>query len=295
MAESRRERRKRERWEREMMLRLEELDRLDREHGLGAYPSDPKHRLPGPPVVPADAGRPRKLRRRSHGPVLPGLLIALVITGFVMLRDPGVTGDRFGQIVDHLTGHDGTYEFVATTEQGRPIAWDPCEPIPYVVNPLGAPDDWEDLVDDGIAEAREASGFDFEYGGTTDDRRWDDRVSGTAADAPPVLIGWASSAEVPNLEGHTAGIGGSTPMRSGQHVHFVTGIVVLDADAFDRMEDTGRNDAMRLILAHELGHVLGLDHVDDAGELMNPEYVGQDGFGDGDLRGFAELHDQPCG
>ena len=30
------------------------------------------------------------------------------------------------------------------------MAWNPCEPIHYVVNPDGAPDDWEGLVDDGI-------------------------------------------------------------------------------------------------------------------------------------------------
>jgi Matrixin len=283
-----------------MLHRLEDLDRLDAEHGLGAYPTDAKHRLPGPPAMPVDAVRPRRRtrrgrERRNHGPVLPSLLIVLVLMAFVTLRNPGVTGDRVGQVVDHLTGHDGTYEFVATTQSGRPIAWDPCEPIPFVVNPDGAPDDWEDLVEDSVAEASDASGFDFDYGGTTDDRRWDDRASGADDVAPPVLIGWASPAEVPKLEGHTAGIGGSTPQRSGEHVHFVTGIVVLDADAFDQMEITGRDDAMRLILAHELGHVLGLDHVDDAGELMNPEYVGQDGFGDGDRKGFAELHDQPCG
>ena len=55
------------------------------------------------------------------------------------------------------------------------------------------------------------------------------------------------------------------------------------------MEVTGETTAERLILAHELGHVLGLDHVDDIGELMNAEYVGQSGFGPGDREGLQQL------
>ena len=74
----------------------------------------------------------------------------------------------------------------------------------------------------------------------------------------------------------------------------MAGLVVLDRDASEQMMFGGRSRAQELILAHELGHVLGLDHVDDSGELMNPQYVGQDGFGEGDLKGLAILHDQPC-
>ena len=63
-------------------------------------------------------------------------------------------------------------------------------------------------------------------------------------------------------------------------------MVVLDTDAYDRMEQRGDERSQELILAHELGHVLGLDHVDDVDELMNAEYVGQDGFGPGDRDGL---------
>jgi hypothetical protein len=109
-----------------------------------------------------------------------------------------------------------------------------------------------------------------------------------------VLVAWASSDEVPDLAGSTAGIGGSTPARVGGRVQYITGMVVLDTEAYDRMERQGDDRAEELILAHELGHVLGLDHVDDVGELMNAEYVGQDGFGPGDQEGLERLHDLPC-
>jgi hypothetical protein len=161
------------------------------------------------------------------------------------------------------------------------------------VNPAGAPDQWEDTVRAGVAEVTDASGFEFEYDGTSADRAFEGRVA-DPANPPPVLIAWAGSDEVPDLAGSTAGIGGSTPARVDQHVQFITGMVVLDTDAYDRMERQGEGRAEELILAHELGHVLGLDHVDDIGELMNAEYVGQGGFGPGDREGLERLHDLPC-
>ncbi len=161
------------------------------------------------------------------------------------------------------------------------------------MNPAGAPDDWEDTIRGGVAAITDASGFEFQYDGTSIERAFGKRLA-DPDDPPPVLIAWANSDEVPDLAGSTAGIGGSTPVRVHRRVQFVTGMVVLDTDAYDRMELRGDERSEELILAHELGHVLGLDHVDDIGELMNAEYVGQDGFGPGDRDGLQRLHDLPC-
>jgi hypothetical protein len=268
---SRRERREQRSWERRMQRELRKLDR-------GA----------------ARPGRRTFARRRTTGPVLPGLLISGVLAGLVMLHDPGMTGYRFRQLVDHLTSDDaGSYAFVATSADGEPVGWDHCEPIHYVVNPAGAPDEWKDIVTEGIGAVSNASGFDFQYDGTSVERSFEERVSDPDG-PPPVLIAWANSNEVPDLAGSTAGIGGGTPMRVGGRVRYVSGIVVLDTDAYDRMDLRGDGRAEALILAHELGHVLGLDHVDDISELMNAEYVGQAGFGPGDREGLQQLHDLPC-
>jgi len=237
------------------------------------------------------AARPR----RTTGPLLPGLLISGILAGLVMLHDPGMTGYRFRQLVDHLTGNDdGSYAFVNTTAGGDPLGWDHCKPIHYVVNPAGAPKEWEQIIRGGIAVVTEASGFDFQYDGTSADRSFAQRV-GDSSTPPPVLIAWADSDEVPSLEGSTAGIGGSSPGRVDGRLQYITGMVVLDTFTYDRMDARGDEKSEELILAHELGHVLGLDHVDDVGELMNAEYVGQDGFGPGDREGLRRLHDLPCG
>lgn len=289
MGPSWRERRAQRRWEREALRRLEQLDWVDREQGLGALPLgtsaaglDPPRRLR------------RGARRRTTGPVLPGLLVSGLLAAVVMFHDPGATGYRFRQLVEDLTGGgSGSYAFVMTTTDGDPVGWDPCRPIHYVVNPAGAPEDWEDVVRQGVDTLARASGFDFQYDGTSVDRSFHGRQV-DPRDPPPVIVAWATSAELPDLEGATAGIGGSTPAQVGSRVRFITGEVVLDADAYRRMERTGDRTSQVLILTHELGHVLGLDHVDDSDELMYAKYRGQTGLGPGDLEGLRKLHELPC-
>jgi hypothetical protein len=288
MDESRRARKARQRWEREMLRRLEELDDLDRRYGLGASPTSR-------PSLPRHRGMPQveRHKRRTTSPVLPGLLVVLVLLVFVFFRSPTTTGERLRQFVDGLSGGDESYAFVAKGPNGLPVGWDACEPIHYVVTPDGAPDDWEGLIDEAVSEIEDASGFDLEAAGTSDDRSSDrNRQDGKPL---PVLIDWAMPDEVAELDGDTVGIGGSSAVTRNGETRFVTGVVVLDEEGFDRMRRTGQDRAAMLIVAHELGHVLGLDHVDDVKQLMNPTYVGQRGFGDGDRAGFEVLHDMPCG
>jgi hypothetical protein len=289
--ESRRERRERERWARDMHRALEELDRLDRQYGLGSMP---EQELGAAPLGRLPRGRraPRVRRRRSSGPVLPGLLVVMALLMFVAFKSPTATGERLRQLVGEIRG-TSEYAFVLNGPDNRPVGWDPCQPIRYVVNNENAPDDWEDVVENAIAEVEDASEFDLEYDGETENRDFDQRGVNDGK-AHPVLIAWADPSEEPQLAGKAVGIGGATPVRQGGRVRFVAGLVVLDSEAAEQMMRGGRARAQELILAHELGHVLGLDHVDDSGELMNPEYVGQDGFGDGDRRGLEILHDLPC-
>jgi hypothetical protein len=205
----------------------------------------------------------------------------------------GIGDDRLGAAVD--SDGSGSYAFLATVRgSDEPVAWSPCEPIEYVVNPDGAPDDWEDLLDDAVTTISEATGLVFDDGGTTDDRDFDGRF-GLGGRPEPVLVGWADADEVGGLEGDVAGLAGPISRGNGVIQHYVTGRVVLDRDAFAELEDALDGfRRQRAIVVHELGHLVGLDHVEDPDELMYRD-TGALELGPGDRSGLAILGNAPCG
>ena len=141
-------------------------------------------------------------------------------------------------------------------------------------------------------EAR--TGLAFRFDGTTDDRGFEDRFAPNG-DALPVLIGWADDDEVPDLEGDVAGIGGATYAELGGRRAYVTGMVVLDVETYDRLAAAKDADTVQLaVLLHELGHLVGLAHVDDRGEIMYADGVIRTTYGTGDLDGLARLGAGDC-
>lgn len=196
-----------------------------------------------------------------------------------------------GLALTRLTGcgaedDEGPHAFLQTGDRGQPLVY-PCAPIHYTVSTPRAPDDFEQVVHGAVGLVSAASGYAFVYDGPTTDR--DFRAHLTPGRAGPVLIGFAVSAEVPGLTGDVAGLGGSVPSRDG--VHYSTGVVMLDASVYRR------DDALeyrRAIVMHELGHVLGLGHVEDDGELMNDDNLGRTDFGPGDVAGLLALRAASC-
>ena len=111
-----------------------------------------------------------------------------------------------------------------------------------------------------------------------------------------MLIAWSSPEEVPQLAGNVAGRGGSTAVSvSGRRAALVSGQVALDAPDLARIMLRPDGPAyVRAVILHELGHVVGLDHVDDPTQLMHAENSGLTGFAAGDLAGLALLGSGPC-
>ena len=215
-------------------------------------------------------------------------------TSPVALRVRGLLGE--GRLDPAVTSDTvGPYAFMATQRgSDSPVGFSPCRPVEYAVNPAGAPDGWREDVRASIGAVARATGLRFEYVGTTDDRDFDDRI-GAGGDAEPVLLGWADQEEVSALEGDVAGIGGATMVERGGLRGYVTGSVVLDTASTDRLAYERDGQALhRGLLMHELGHVVGLDPVDDRGELMYAEGVSRPDFGPGDLAGLARLGAVGC-
>lgn len=283
-----RDRLRRRRNARYLERRMAELDRLDREFGLGAMPTS------GP------ARRSNKARR-SSGPVLPGLLITALIVGTIVAMSPadnmrqlrrlvGFDDDRLAAVPDVPRG-EGSFSFLQTQRgSDDPVGYDPCRPIEVLVNPEGAPDNYDELVDTGLERTSAATGLAFERVGLTEKR---DVMTGPFPRREPVLIVWATEDEVPDLAGDVAGIGGSVAVGQPGNLRYVTGRVVLDRDVFASFEPEEQPFA-QAIVDHELAHLVGLGHVDDPRELMYADNVGVTTYGPGDREGLARIGSVDC-
>ncbi len=225
----------------------------------------------------------------------------IVLAAFVTFDDGPVgtgvrsligVGGRLLPAVDSDT--DGPYAFLEKQNDGSPVGFSPCVPLRYVVNPDGAPEGWEADVEDAVQEVSDRTGLEFQDEGTTGDRDFGSRGR-AAGHTDPVLIGWADEDEVDDLRDDVAGIGGPTVVQFGQRLYFVSGSVVLDTRTTDRFDsEPGGSSTHVALLLHELGHLVGLDHVDDPDELMYPQVTGRRDYGPGDRAGLAELGALPC-
>ncbi|MFB9314161.1 matrixin family metalloprotease [Nocardioides plantarum] len=286
-------RREQRRWQRELEEQLRALPTYDGETPDGGAVTPLDRRLPPPPRPPRRADR-----RRTPGPhpggerrrtvVTVGLTLAVIgvvvsasLTPFAaQLRGLLGFGDR---------GDSSTYQFLQSDElSGEPFRWSSCKPIRYVVNAAQAPDGWKDTLDRSLAAVSDATGLEFESKGSTDDGPSSSRDGGR--EPKPVLISWVTPQEEPQLEGDVVGVAG--PGSIGDV--YVTGTVFFDAPAFAEMEDDGDEGLERAVVMHELGHLVGLDHVDDERQLMYPSTTFQTSFGNGDLEGLAILGQGPC-
>ena len=257
----------------------------------GHHPPVPEPAVPPrPDLSPWTAGAgafvppaPPPTRRLPRGAIAVAV-VAAILAG--VLAPPAMR--FFGQ-----RGRSDEYRFLAVIA-GQPLRWNPCEPIHYVVNLGPAPAGSLGDVQDAVFRVAGITGITFEYEGLSDefpspDRdlvqpdRYGDRWA-------PVLIAWVdprASAFDFEPDGHDAAAIASPFAAPGTGV-LVSGVIVLNAvdpnpPGFTLPGDQGP------VLLHELAHVLGLGHVKQRGELMEPYGGGVTDYGPGDLEGLSRL------
>jgi hypothetical protein len=187
------------------------------------------------------------------------------------------------------------------SDRTTPVTWSPCRPIHYVVRAANAPKGGAEILTAAVAEVAKATGLDFVADGPTSEAPSEDRqpyqpdVYGNRW--APVLVAWATKDEVPDFGVDVAGEAGPLVVGlAGGDLVDVSGRVYLDADSFRLLVKSRQGRAVaQAIVMHELGHLVGLAHVNDKKQLMFPRaQVAQVTFGAGDLAGLRALGRGPC-
>ena len=139
----------------------------------------------------------------------------------------------------------------------------------------------------------QASGLSFQYAGTTTLSYNDSSFSlkpadGSATPSRHVNLAFVADSDSDRMGGGVVGLGSpSTVWPTTKEI--VNGTAVFRTD---HIKKSGAREAKALIL-HELGHVLGLGHADDAANIMHGIVTGDTELGAGDTNGVRTMM-KPC-
>ena len=246
---------------------------------------------------------PASSSRRNAVVTVCLLLVALAVlalTGRGTTALSGTSGgaagldSRYGAAVQ-ASAATPSYAFGSVLD-GKPVRWNPCAPIRWTANLAGAPAGGLDVLKAAVSRVATFTGTRWVYVGPSRTVPTSAALpTRPAATYPPVLIGWTDAARSDLLRGQPRDVLGMTKTKwfgvqlpDGRKVAAMRSAVIA-LDRTDRLPLRGTL-SWQTVVRHELGHVMGLGHVADRGQLMAtvlPRGIGD--FQPGDRAGLNRV------
>jgi hypothetical protein len=256
---------------------------------LGPVPVAESHE-PTPATPATSRQSTPDLAATAQGPA--AAVAAAAPLGVVPAAPPAVATTLAPPPRSTASGNDDETAFkfaVVDPVTGLPARFNPCESVHYVVNPNGAPPDAVALTQAAAHTVTDATGITFVFDGLTTEAAslpgvGPDRASYQPARYgsnrwAPVLVAWTSFV-ITGLR-NLGGFSQSPYLEFGGHLVKYTGQVLLSADTLI---------PVALVVLHEFGHLMGLDHVANPRQIMRPgDLSGEAKWGKGDAAGLRKL------
>lgn len=177
----------------------------------------------------------------------------------------------------------------AVRDDGSPVRWDPCSEIAWTVR-AGDPAWLSPVVGQVLDRVTAATGLRFRRVPPRDTAVGSDRPLASDGAWEPVVVTFTTPSETDWLTDADRAV--TVPVAvDGQ---FVTGQVLLHDGRELTADLASRDGSWGGVLLHEVGHLVGLDHVEDPAQVLHP--VPREGpvrLGDGDLAGLATVSADP--
>ena len=199
----------------------------------------------------------------------------------------------YGLAPTATSGSTATYKF-SVIYNSKVVRWNPCQAIHWKFRSSGAPSGGFNVVKAAVARVAYLTGTRWVYDGTVTTHPSSKWLPTSTTTIRPVLIGWTRGKYSDLLAGQAASVLGVT--RTAYFTSTVNGTrvaatkaAVIALDNTNSLPMTGAV-SWKSTMLHELGHLMGMDHVGTTSQMMYPVLQrSHTDFQSGDRTGLSKV------